>query len=222
MWEASVWGFISLGVAFGLARIAMIGTTGHAWIGVCLTLASISCFLVSMLVFVWPRLCPKPLKTQPKLILTFDPNDINGCVLFAPSGNPSIKNFRLKVELNAGEKAVQCRGFLISISGTRGLNAEPMTLTFTPAEDNESTNKTIDGGIPAFLDIITISNENLIRPHTKDFAYPGHFDPVSFFSNIGFYIFEITIRYGESSSQTCKLKLNWLGDWKTAEMEMIS
>lgn len=56
MWANSGWGFISLAVTFGLARLSMIWTTGHEYWGPILLWIAAVCTMLSVLCFLWPIL----------------------------------------------------------------------------------------------------------------------------------------------------------------------
>jgi hypothetical protein len=56
MWANSVWGLFGLGVTFAMARLGMIWTSGHDWIGPWLTRASVICFALSVIVLFYPFL----------------------------------------------------------------------------------------------------------------------------------------------------------------------
>lgn len=56
MWANTCWGFLSLSVAFALARLAMIWTTGHEEWGPILIWAAAVCGLLSIICFLWPIL----------------------------------------------------------------------------------------------------------------------------------------------------------------------
>jgi hypothetical protein len=127
----------------------------------------------------------------------------------------------LSVEVEKGLSVKHCKGHIISINGPRTFKGDLFPLTFAPAKAKDSMDKTIVSGKRQLLDVITISSENLIRPHTKDFEFPNHFSPRDFFSTCGDYIIEIGVDYNEEINQSCKLELKWRGDWKTAEMTMI-
>lgn len=56
MWANTCWGFLSLAVTFGLARLSMIWTTGNEHWGPILVGAAAVCAVLSALCFLWPTL----------------------------------------------------------------------------------------------------------------------------------------------------------------------
>jgi hypothetical protein len=54
MWANTCWGFLSFAVAFALARLSMIWTTGHEHWGPILLWAAGVCVALSVLCFMWP------------------------------------------------------------------------------------------------------------------------------------------------------------------------
>lgn len=65
MWSSSVWGFFGLGVTFALARVSMIWTQGHEWIGPWLSGASGACFVVSLVVLLAPLMQARKVEAPP-------------------------------------------------------------------------------------------------------------------------------------------------------------
>lgn len=56
MYANTCWGFLSLAVTFGLARLGMLWTTGYEFVGTMLIWAAAFCAAMSLLCFLWPIL----------------------------------------------------------------------------------------------------------------------------------------------------------------------
>ena len=161
---------------------------------------------------------------RPRLICSFA-EDIPGCVreteiFFAPRRTFRSKYFRVKVTtLHAA--AEECSGHLISVNGpVPNSIREPAQLPFAPSDEENSLHKTIRVGVPAYLDVIAITEINQVCVATKAFSVPDRVRLYGTPTAEGTYTFTVVISAKDRPSVTRRLVLNWTGDWQTAHVHM--
>jgi hypothetical protein len=184
---------------------------------------------------------------QPRLQCSFS-NDIAGCVrrqvilthlpiinnptippftTVAPSDGFSvilrqedITLYSIKVKGIGHEEIRNCRGHLMTISGSRVWNVDTI-LAFAPFEKrDESSDKTIFPGLPEFLNIFYVTEHNKVRMCTY-FNSPSDIWRASIFDNSGEYVFKIAISGADCGTEMRELLFNWTGDINTATVVAI-
>jgi hypothetical protein len=100
MWANSCWGFLTLAVAFGLARLSMIGTVGHEEWGTRLLYAAVFFGGLSVICFFWP-LFKRRVPIQPDMPIS---DAIDYLV------NDSSVNLKKSKPLEINGQLIPCKG----------------------------------------------------------------------------------------------------------------
>ncbi len=164
---------------------------------------------------------------EPKLSCAFDMDD-PGCVRkrtvltqIDKYGNvidrTPVTYYRVKVIAASSATVTGANGRLISMSknGDTLISGENINLTFASADLPDAIAKTIRTGAPEYLDILIISDDNVVRFAAHNNRIPSTIDPDKLFIEPGNY--EIDIRIVSDNAQFVSLKFSfkWTGDRET-------
>lgn len=159
--------------------------------------------------FVWREQYRKTVALEetirPKLKWSFS-RAVPGCVtntnVYAPWQRASAPGqrgvpttyYRIKVEADKISHVDACYGRLLTVTrnGDTVLAGEILQLPFAPANAEDATSKTINEGVPEFLDVLASFNGNVVVA-TRDFTYPASINMAELFSKSGKYSIELAI-----------------------------
>jgi hypothetical protein len=128
-----------------------------------------------------------------------------------------VDYFRLKVETAGAAAVSSCRGRLLWVKRGEHQVVGSMDLPFAPSEDADTQIKKIHAGVPAYLDVLTISKENKV-----EIASPGHRSPSHVRFDVAFaeraeYRLRVVVT-SDAPATHCELLFRWTGDRNTAEL----
>jgi len=157
--------------------------------------------------------------------------DIPGSVVTATVKDTTIKCrcFRVAVGVDGDrtKNIENCRGAIKSIkkNSEEKLPGDIMLLPFAPSSGIDTKSKTIVDKLPAFLDVLTISEENnvFLSYFSSLEDIPGSINlNRTFFPELGEYILTVVVSGNDTASSEFLLKFNWTGDWQTADLSLIT
>ena len=157
---------------------------------------------------------------RPRIALQFGPKD-EDCVYITIFGGTRGRMFRVRVLAN---ETTTCSGHLIDISreGMQLNAAGSVSLTFSPAEEDDALNKRVVKGVPAYLDIgFVLEGDDHFQPATR-FKDGRRFVPNEIsdvFTELGDYQLGIVVVGAVGKPQQIDLLLHNTGDWVTADIE---
>jgi hypothetical protein len=126
--------------------------------------------------------------------------------------------FRLKVDNVGTSRLYQCEGWLESIQEMPHLSAARLFWIGIPEQGAVDLAK----GIPRFLQLLKISDSNIVIPAT--YGAPVEQWPIDQRSKFGpgKYHFKVGIKgHDESETVFLTLELDWTGNWETASMQHV-
>lgn len=201
------------------------------WAKIALWVTAFICLVLSAY-FVWRPERRKVIKltdkTTPKIKLTFDPLDI-GCVrpdvTITFSTGSEIAHvkaiyYRAKVEATTKKHVHNCRGRVVSITknGKIVVAGESLIVTFAPAENPDSTDKSVYEEVSEYLDFLAILENNTISITTKNFVRPSTLRWEEIFQEPANYVFELAVTSPDTVTASSRVCLDWTGDWRTAKV----
>ncbi len=130
--------------------------------------------------------------------------------------------FRIVVSTNYSEGVTNCKGRISKVFNDNGvqLNSTSIEIPFAPGESVDAFNKRIIEGLPEYLDILYITDENVIRSPIKKETY---FEEIGQLINAkGIYYLQIIVDGHKIRPSHIVLKFDWTGDWETAGISIYN
>jgi hypothetical protein len=133
--------------------------------------------------------------------------------------------FRVIVEVDGdrAEAINECRGELLQIEKGSSviLSGENIVLPFSPSLANspDSVSKTIQDKIPAYLEILFITDQGTIKIPFRTQPYSTNIETI--FSDFGEYILKVVVRGKDTAPVFFSLLFNWKGHWQTSGLKKI-
>jgi len=137
--------------------------------------------------------------------------------------NTQAAFYRIGVKAKCVEPIEGCFGriMLITKDEQPKMDAESITVTFTPGCDDDATAKTITNQGLEYLDVLAICQNNQFLLPTPGFRYPTSLDPQKIFSETGEYLLTVRISGEKTASVRAILKFKWTGEWNNSELELV-
>jgi hypothetical protein len=155
---------------------------------------------------------------RPKLLVVYDPT-IQPCkdVVNYLGGSARAVCFRLQVTNLSINEVKNCEGWLTKIEEMPQLSPTKLFWIGIPAE--RMSENVPSGSIPRYLQVCEISDANKVTVSMEGRLWPlgdtNIFRP-------GQYNFEIKIVANGVTPVARRLRLNWTGNWQTAEMQDVT
>ncbi|SRR5258706_1693249 len=130
-----------------------------------------------------------------------------------------VNYFRLVVTADCLQAISGCTGFLINIKKDQLMEMahESIQLTFSPGSQSDALSKTIHPDVPAYLDILAITEKNEILICAAGFSVPFSIKD-RIFGETGAYILTTVVSGNGISPERRELRFNWTGDFNTASL----
>ncbi|HWR81926.1 MAG TPA: hypothetical protein VN285_01340 [Candidatus Deferrimicrobium sp.] len=134
-----------------------------------------------------------------------------------------VMYFRVAVKAQSVDPVTGCSGRIERIFKVDGrpLNDEPIEIPFAPGRNDDALAKNICEGKPEYLDVLYITEDNLIHPPIKKTFYPASIKFGEIFGTVGEYYLTIVVSGDNTVSAHTTLRFNWTGDWQTAELSCL-
>lgn len=127
--------------------------------------------------------------------------------------------YRIRVDAEYGNLA-NCRGRLLSVErgGIQLLAGEMPTLPFAPGNQPDAVAKAIHEGVPEYLDLLAIFEDNRVMLALHPGYASSSVDWGNMFSLAGDYKIKVAVTSPDAASATLDLLFRWRQDRLTADV----
>lgn len=166
------------------------------------------------------KVCDLEKRLQPKLKIRYEKTNPNcrAIVTFQnPDGSQTKgKCFRLEITTDSAAKIYECMGWLAEAKNLKTQQIVEGVRLLWPNIPSAAASVDIVHGVSRYIEICAIKENNQVTVTTEGWAWP--IDAMHMFHDPGEYLFKVTIEARDTVAVPITAKLNWTGDWRTAEL----
>ena len=162
-------------------------------------------------------------RLRPKIKCAFH-KKVPGCFVrtFFTHTKQQANYVRLRIDADTVGYIPECIAHLTAMTrnGVKMFEDEAIALPIAPAERQDPTFKNIYDGVPAFADLLVLTDKNEVF-FPPNVYIPNSINLQTLFAQTGDYTFTVVVSSPITVSRKEVLKFQWAGDWNSAEIDRL-